>query len=223
MALKLSHETKVDSPPSREAPKDLVLVPQPFRTAEGSPTSGQLKLIEVGFWADSRDPDDARPDPAKMVDEQWGRTVVASAVALYARSGYLESFDLGYSFCRFGCSDGGGGSRRGRTGNKFMGCCTLTDGEYVWPEGLAHYISEHGVRPPDAFVERAISNLRALRESQAAGRLWWDWERGGSTRELEPGTAVFLREKTTLGIALPPEPEMATHANDSSLCSCNPS
>ncbi|CAM9353458.1 unnamed protein product, partial [Ectocarpus sp. 6 AP-2014] len=110
-------------------------------------------LVDVGFWADPRDSGDKRPDPAQLVDEEWGGTVEAVAVALYVRSGFLESFELGYSFCRFGCC--GDGS------SKFMGCTTLTDGKYVWPEGLAHYIEEHAVRPPDDFVAFSLRNLRA--------------------------------------------------------------
>lgn len=200
----------VESQRSLDSPPTMALIPQPRAPPERSPLCGPL--IEVGFWADSRDPDDTRPSPAKMVDEQWGATVAASAVTLYVQSGYLESFELGYSYCRFGC---------GR--DMFMGCCTMTDGKYVWPEGLAHYITVHNVRPPDAFVERAISNLGALRESQAAGRLCWDGERRGSLRKLDPGTAVFLRDKTTLGIALPPEPEIMHHSDDFAICSCRPS
>ncbi|CBN76468.1 conserved unknown protein [Ectocarpus siliculosus] len=214
-------------------------------------------LVDVGFWADPRDSGDKRPDPAQLVDEEWGGTVEAVAVALYVRSGFLESFELGYSFCRFGCcGDGsaaqtsardskrrswfsaiggnggrcGGGApeqRRGPKGSKFMGCTTLTDGKYVWPEGLAHYIEEHAVRPPDDFVTFSLRNLRALREAQAGGRLHWEVDERGRGRmaRLSPGTAVFLKDNTTLGIALPPEPEVRKTPSGGSReeeqrCSC---
>ncbi|CAM9275231.1 unnamed protein product, partial [Hapterophycus canaliculatus] len=164
-------------------------------------------LLEVGFWADPRFTGDQRPNPAVLVDEEWGGTVAALAVALYLRSGFLESFELGYSFCRLGCCNGG--SKPAKTRNKFMGCTTLTDGKFVWPEGLAHYITVHAVRPPEEFVLHALENLQTLREAQEGGRLRWDVDaRGvGRTVPLSPGTAVFLRDNTTLGIALPPEPE----------------
>jgi hypothetical protein len=43
--------------------------------------------------------------------------------------------EMGYSWCRFDtCS----ASRRS------LGCCNLTDGTFVWPEGLAHYVRDHG-------------------------------------------------------------------------------
>lgn len=219
------------------------------------PPAGGGPLVEVGFWADPRDEGDPRPDPATLVDEAWGATAAARAVELYARSGFLESFELGYSFCRLGCSSGvgsggaaapggGGGGSKGGGGkgfffrapasaapagaaasgsggggggaecSKFMGCTTLTDGKYVWPEGLAHYVSVHAVRPPEDFVRHSLGNLRALRAAQAGGRRRWDVDDGGKGRTvpLAPGTAVFLRDKTTLGIALPPEPEVPKRA-----------
>ena len=33
-----------------------------------------------------------------------------------------------------------------------MGCHDFTDGEWIWPEGLAHYVEKHDVRLPDAFI-----------------------------------------------------------------------
>jgi hypothetical protein len=34
-----------------------------------------------------------------------------------------------------------------------MGSWDLTDGEWVWPQGLAHYVQRHWVCLPDEFVE----------------------------------------------------------------------
>ena len=107
-----------------------------------------------------------------------------------------------------------------------MGCCTLTDGTYVWPEGLAHYVSEHAVRPPEDFIKHALANLRALRSAQAGGRLRWevDTDSGGRTVPLAAGTAAFLRDKTTLGIALLPNPEIRRRRTTSDgVCSCKTS
>jgi hypothetical protein len=33
-----------------------------------------------------------------------------------------------------------------------MGGGEFTDGEWLWPEGLAHYVEAHSVRLPDAVV-----------------------------------------------------------------------
>lgn len=190
--------------------------------AEAAQSIPSAPLIEIGFWADPRDPEDPRPLPARLVDEEWALSTEAHAVALYLHSGFLESYELGYSFCRFGCGDRGhsrgdgftwfGRKVRatGRLPDKFMGCCTLTDGKYAWPEGFAHYVSTHAVRPPEEFLTHVRGNLRALRQSQAGGRLRWDIgdDGVGRTVNLDPGTAVFLRDRTTLGIALSPEPEL---------------
>lgn len=195
-------------------------------------------LIEVGFWADPRNPEDARPHPEQFVDKAWGETIAARAVTLYVRSGFLESFELGYSFCRIDGRGGGGGrggegdayarvgcGTRGGEYNIGMGCCTLTDGMFVWPEGLAHYVAVHAVRPPEAFIARAMENLWTLRGAQTSGRRRWCPEkaRSGMGRvgvALAPETAVFLRDKTTLGSALPPEPDLESELSDDTVCSC---
>ena len=85
-------------------------------------------LDEVGFWADPRDPTDQRAQPAAAVDHGWDGRARMAAVE-YLRCGHLESFELGPSFCRFGC--------RGGRPDSSMGCATLTDGRFVWPEGCA--------------------------------------------------------------------------------------
>ena len=37
------------------------------------------------------------------------------------------------------------------------GSAELTDGAYCWPEGLAHYVSEHDARLPGEFVAHVVS------------------------------------------------------------------
>ncbi|WP_212823110.1 hypothetical protein [Catellatospora sp. TT07R-123] len=48
---------------------------------------------------------------------------------------------MGVSLCRL-CGCGNGSAEQ-------------TDGEFIWPEGLAHYVEDHRVRLPDEFIERA--------------------------------------------------------------------
>ena len=47
-----------------------------------------------------------------------------------------------------------------------------TDGTYVWPEGLAHYILDHAVRLPDQLVRHAQERLDGL-ESREVSPVWW--------------------------------------------------
>ena len=49
------------------------------------------------------------------------------------------------SWCRFGCSLANGSAE-------------LTDGVFIWPEGLAHYVAEHSVALPDDFRQHAAKN-----------------------------------------------------------------
>jgi hypothetical protein len=92
-------------------------------------------LREVGYWsADVGSADSSRPHPSRFIDASWHREHAddAAAVVQYLRCGMLESYELGYSTCRL-CGVSG----------KAMGCCALTDGVFVWPEGLAHYVESH--------------------------------------------------------------------------------
>jgi hypothetical protein len=50
---------------------------------------------------------------------------------------------MGYSFCRFVCG----------VADTEMGGIDLHDGEWLWPQGLAHYVEHHSVRLPDEFIE----------------------------------------------------------------------
>jgi hypothetical protein len=34
-----------------------------------------------------------------------------------------------------------------------LGCCDLSDGEWVWPQRFEHYVEAHEVCLPDEFVE----------------------------------------------------------------------
>ena len=91
---------------------------------------------------------DRLPDPRDCVDTHWrdtamGRVEFASVLA-HLRSGRTHEAFYGYSWCRI--------CHRNDNGTK-----DLTDGTYVWPEGYAHYIEAHGVKPPQDFIEHVMS------------------------------------------------------------------
>ncbi len=48
----------------------------------------------------------------------------------------------------------------------------FSDGTYLWPTGLAHYVEAHGVRLPAEFVEHATRRLYAL-EHASVEEGWW--------------------------------------------------
>ncbi|MEU8103997.1 hypothetical protein AB0C18_09750 [Nonomuraea muscovyensis] len=75
-----------------------------------------------------------------MWDEQ-GRLLVVN----YLENGMGHMDWMGISMCRF-CGQHNGAS-------------DFTDGVYVWPEGLSHYLKEHGVRLPSEFVAHVMARI----------------------------------------------------------------
>ena len=103
------------------------------------------RLKAVGYWIGSRsvrDLADLYPDPALLVDPDWC-TQERGSILKYLRKGKLLVHWRGLSYCRFGCG----------VSDSEMGSRCLTDGTWSWPQGLPHYIKQHRVRLPDAFVE----------------------------------------------------------------------
>jgi hypothetical protein len=37
-----------------------------------------------------------------------------------------------------------------------LGSVEYSDGRFIWPEGLAHYVEEHQARLPDEFVDSVL-------------------------------------------------------------------
>ena len=95
----------------------------------------------VGFWNNRRDeypefpmpePNNSNYDKAKMIEYL---SYPYSAVVIKYR---------GVSHCRV-C-------------NAIIGSRTLSDGVYMYPEGLKHYVEEHEVELPSHFVNHVESN-----------------------------------------------------------------
>lgn len=103
-------------------------------------------LILIGYWQSEQRP--ALPDPHRFVDPAWDRDE-RDLVADYLRGGLPVLHMMGYSPCRM-CS------------SQQNGVSELTDGTYLWPEGLAHYVADHEVRLPDEFVHHAIGRFEGL-------------------------------------------------------------
>ena len=103
-------------------------------------------LRYLGYWRTRdrrfRDP---RPDPKDFVDLSWDPAERARVV-LHLRAGATVFTWVGSSTCRF-------------CGLRPCGWSDLTDGVYGWPEGLAHYVDDHGLRPPDEFVRHVLNFL----------------------------------------------------------------
>lgn len=122
-------------------------------------------LQAIGYWRPAvlslmgiRTPDrranSVLPWPGDFVDPQWDPDERGMVLLYVEQFGAFSQQHVrfswrGYSTCRI-C-----GARNGSV--------CISDGTFVWPEGFAHYIREHQVRPPPAFVEhcrRASSPVR---------------------------------------------------------------
>ena len=118
-------------------------------------------LILIGYWSSDQEPQ--WPDPTDLVDRDWDEDE-RFAVHGYLRHGLLARAYLGPSQCRI-CGE--------HVGNE-----ELTDGIYIWPEGLAHYIRNHHVRLPAEFVEH-VKRRDAERDAIVVGTDWWQSKAGG--------------------------------------------
>ncbi|MBL8736774.1 MAG: hypothetical protein JNL12_10135 [Planctomycetes bacterium] len=105
------------------------------------------RLEVLGWWFSPFAPS-TLPRPQALVGGL--EPAARAAVLAYLRAGRTLVTFPEPSFCRFDC------------GETAMGTKDLTDGRYVWPEGLAHYVERHDVRLPDAFVAHVLERGGAL-------------------------------------------------------------
>jgi hypothetical protein len=120
--------------------------------------------IEVGFW--STFPGDTRPDPAPLCSRVPARSVHPDVLAYLTTAALVESVELGFSHCRI--PDCPHFNKRSAA----VGCANLTDGVFLWPEGLAHYVSAHSLQLPPTFqhhIERVIELWRG-KDASAEGK-----------------------------------------------------
>jgi hypothetical protein len=116
-------------------------------------------LKRVGFWRSDTQP--SLPDPRGLVDETWDGNERERVIAYLECSFYIPVAQGGPSWCRFGCAP--------RPAD--IGTQDLTDGTWVFPEGLVHYVRSHGVKPPVEFLEHVrqcgfrVAELPVLRGS----------------------------------------------------------
>ena len=97
--------------------------------------NGLMELVRIGDWKSTYSPD--LPEPAGLVDLSWN-VEERNAVGAFLQAGALVVALMGPEECLI-C----GSSIRGGV---------LTDGTYLWPGELSHYVIEHSVRLPGRFV-----------------------------------------------------------------------
>lgn len=99
-------------------------------------------LNRIGYWSHGEPPGREAEErffihPSRLVDSNW-ELECRDQIIQYLRSAPSVAHYRGLSPCRFGCGWNGSGEQ--------------SDGEWRWPEGLAHYVEQHHVKLPDDFV-----------------------------------------------------------------------
>jgi hypothetical protein len=96
------------------------------------------------------------PKAQDHVDATWDADE-RSLVAAYLLDEQFENESYrGMSQCRFcGC---------------FNGSRDYTDGTYLWPQGLAHYLIAHEVKPPQDFIDHVLAKRRPKKEPSDGAR-----------------------------------------------------
>jgi hypothetical protein len=102
-----------------------------------------MDRLEVLGWGFNGKAPNAYPRPQMLVS-RWDAEERA-AVSRYLRGGRTLASFPEVSFCRFAC------------GERNMGRHDLTDGTFVWPDGLVHYVDTHDVRLPERFLAHVLA------------------------------------------------------------------
>jgi hypothetical protein len=109
----------------------------------------------IGYWDGPYEP--GWPRVEDFVDDGWDETE-RDLVADYLEEGFVPWAECGISECRF-CGAPNGSVEQ-------------TDGVYVWPEGLAHYVREHRVRLPETVIRHIVSRAREMHPERVDTN-WW--------------------------------------------------
>lgn len=111
-------------------------------------------LKAIGYWRNDHHPD--LPEPKDYVDRSWDSAERARVLAYLGAAEPILHW-RGFSNCRI-CGIPNGSS-------------CMSDGTYVWPEGFAHYLKDHGVRPPDEFLDHVYRRLETTKSMTGAEKV----------------------------------------------------
>jgi len=105
-------------------------------------------LKGIGYWKSEYEPE--LPNTHDFVDHSWTGD---------ERKMVMDYLSGGEVIMRFR------GMSRCRVCGEFNGSTTMSDGTYAWPQGFQHYLLEHGVRPPQEFVDHVREKVQEKRSS----------------------------------------------------------
>ena len=116
------------------------------------------RRLGIGYWRSDDQPD--LPEPSDLVDHAWDADMRA-LVARYFATGTVRFRRPGEQRCRI-CE-------------VVFTATEYTDGEFVWPDGLAHYVEQHSVRLPTAVERYVLLTLQDLLTGEP-DVAWWGQE-----------------------------------------------
>jgi hypothetical protein len=102
----------------------------------------------LGFWHYPYDGQQELPYPGALVCPGWLPPDEITKLIAYLKTGATYETWRGLSHCRFQCG----------VDDREMGCRDFTDGLWIWPEGLYHYIETHDIRLPEEFIASCRMN-----------------------------------------------------------------
>lgn len=130
-----------------------------------------MKLI--GYWMQDLKESEL-PLPQELAGELPSNT--REVICKYLAQGTVFETYRGYSWCRFHCG----------VDSSEMGSREYCDGEWIWPEGLAHYVNAHGILLPEEFIACATSTRQPRSDSDRSESLefWISWAKSRRSRSI---------------------------------------
>lgn len=122
------------------------------------------KLIALGYWKSEKQGD--MPKPEDFIDFDWNIDTREAVIS------YLKELDRpentiasGYTKCNLNCM----------VELVDLGICS--DGTFVWPRSLVHYVEYHGVIMPNSFIEHVFNANKEVKspfgEDYCIEYSWW--------------------------------------------------
>ena len=94
----------------------------------------------------------------------FGDTELRTAVVSYLKSAEIYERVRGFDSCMYSCGIG------------LLGAHLWTDGNWIWPESLLHYVEDHHVSLPDAFIATIHGDAPPPPNAPAASLdIWRTW------------------------------------------------
>jgi hypothetical protein len=124
------------------------------------PTKEDAKesLIESAFGR-PLDDDMHLPHVEAFIDQDWDSTE-RERIAVYLKRGRVLNSYKGWSTCRL-CK-------------KHNGSTDLGDDKWLWPEGFAHYVRDHAVKPHEEFLNHVRITFRSASSAPIEGKKMLD-------------------------------------------------